>query len=178
MKREQQYDKLQAALSSGNRAEAERLAQGASSQAKVDLLALAIERRAPELLAFLLSTGADPYLPSTKGSSPLTMASFLGLPTFVTALLDGKPLAVEKSARRGITPLMMAAMYGHDEVVRILLKAGAKPEEICARPDSSLIRVKGSVLRILRDAGGQLPRGIVEMLDKGVALGDPDRGRT
>ena len=52
---------------------------------------------------------------ATKGSVPI-----------VRELLD-KSAYIDAESPNGTTPLMMAAMYGSPEVVKILLEAGADP---------------------------------------------------
>jgi hypothetical protein len=78
-----------------------------------------------ETLRLLLAAGADPNLPSDRGT-PLheAVAGDWGSPTSVRVLLEAgaDPNALD---REGRTPLMLAAQNGEVECIRLLLAHGA-----------------------------------------------------
>lgn len=59
-------------------------------------------------------------------------------------------------------------------MIDLFLEAGAD-RKVVTEETVSLFRIHGQVLRHLADAGVDLPKGIVDMLDKRVALGDDGR---
>lgn len=76
-----------------------------------------------ELVLALIARGADINKP---GWAPLHYAATKGSVPIVRELLD-KSAYIDAESPNGTTPLMMAAMYGTPEVVKILLEAGADP---------------------------------------------------
>ena len=86
-------------------------------------LMLASLRGDLELVLALIARGADINKP---GWAPLHYAATKGSVPIVRELLD-KSAYIDAESPNGTTPLMMAAMYGTPEVVKILLEAGADP---------------------------------------------------
>src|SRR5437762_14329034 len=75
----------------------------------------------------LIAHGADPNKAAGQNNwSPLLHAIHKGQVRSVEALLDGGA-DVNRLSGDGITPLMMAAGYGYDDIVRVLLQRGANP---------------------------------------------------
>lgn len=76
----------------------------------------------------LLEHGADPNLTNQFGMSPFAGACAMGLESFVARALEhGADLESKHKYKehQSVTPLMVAAAYGHLEVVAMLLEAGA-----------------------------------------------------
>lgn len=86
-------------------------------------LMLAALRGDMELVLTLIARGADINKP---GWAPLHYAATKGSVPIVRELLD-KSAYIDAESPNGTTPLMMAAMYGTPEVVKVLLEAGADP---------------------------------------------------
>jgi ankyrin repeat protein len=75
----------------------------------------------------LVAKGADPNAPSGNNDwTPLLHAIHTHQTASVTALLDAGA-DVNRAGHDGVTPLMMAAGYGYDDTVKVLLQRGAKP---------------------------------------------------
>src|SRR5205823_13294728 len=80
----------------------------------------------PKAVAAVLDAGADVNARNEYGVTALWIAASKGKPAVVGLLLDR---GADPNARDGIwyeTPLSLAVGGGHDEAVRLLLKAGAK----------------------------------------------------
>ena len=94
------------------------------------MLFLAISKRNDNMVKALLENGANVNETGEGGWTALMQASFLGESDIVQTLLNNDA----EFNRKGTTPhqaedcsaLMLAASDGHTEVVRVLLKAGAK----------------------------------------------------
>ena len=77
------------------------------------------------LSLLLVSKGASDCL-DADGISAITHASFLGMPTVVSAMLSqssGGKFGLHATNSEGITPLIAAASEGHFDVVRALLQS-------------------------------------------------------
>ena len=116
-------------------------------------LALAASRGFNEIVQILLARGASPDGPKLAGTTPLCEAVKGGYERVTRTLL-----------RRGAdinagfpSPLFIAASYGHDHIVRLLLEKGALPEQKLISGDEILsIAVSGgceSVVRLLFEYG-------------------------
>ena len=80
------------------------------------------------LIRQLVSKGADPNEPAGDNQwTPLLHAIHKHQTASVGALLDAGADA-NRAGDDGVTPLMMAAGYGYDDAVRVLLQRGAKPD--------------------------------------------------
>lgn len=81
-----------------------------------------------EMLRFLVERGADPNLSdqAVSGWSPLLHAVHVHQLGSVAALIDAGA-DPNRLSGDGITPLMMAAGYGHTDMVQLLLRRGANP---------------------------------------------------
>jgi ankyrin repeat protein len=86
-------------------------------------LMLASLRGDQELVQALVARGADINKP---GWTALHYAATKGNVVIVRVLLD-KHAYIDAESPNGSTPLMMAAMYGTPEAVKVLLEAGADP---------------------------------------------------
>jgi hypothetical protein len=74
----------------------------------------------------LIASGADPNAPSGGNDwTPLMHAIHKHQNASIPALIDGGADPNRASAS-GVTPLMMAAGYGYDDTVRLLMQRGAK----------------------------------------------------
>ena len=109
---------LQAALEGG-------VPVDARNEAGDSLLMLAAYHCHAPASALLLERGADPNLANDKGQQPLAGVCWRGAVDIARALLE-RGAAVD-GAGGGMTPLMLAAMCGHKQVVELLLEHGADP---------------------------------------------------
>jgi ankyrin repeat protein len=74
----------------------------------------------------LLEAGADPYRNSASGITALLLAA--NNPTALGAFIRARVNLNHGADRRGTTALQYAAGHGFDDVVRVLLAAGAEPD--------------------------------------------------
>jgi ankyrin repeat protein len=75
----------------------------------------------------LLASGADPNRPvGVNGWPPLMHAVHKNQLETAAALID-RGASIDKGGPEGMTPLMMAAGYGNDDMVDLLLRRGADP---------------------------------------------------
>jgi ankyrin repeat protein len=72
----------------------------------------------------LLEHGADVNARARGGGTALTLAATGGDARIVRALLDRGAEVESESARPDTNALKLAVKYGHDEIVRLLKKAG------------------------------------------------------
>jgi cell wall assembly regulator SMI1 len=134
-------------------------------------LICAIQEGRLSLTEFLIGRGADTNH-SQRGDiepgTPLTLAMELDDPTPFVSLLLAAGANPDLARPDGWTPLMLAASFGHTEVLHLLLQAGA---------DVRAARHGGEVnaLSVARDHGRDemvrllLERGAVEPVDPNVA---------
>ncbi|MFH0947290.1 MAG: ankyrin repeat domain-containing protein [Planctomycetota bacterium] len=92
----------------------------------VTLLELAAEYNRPLHFDYLLAKGCDP----SRLEADLPLASSAGLTHAVKSLLAKGEQAVDQPDRHGRTPLAMAVASDRTEVVRLLLEAGADPNQL------------------------------------------------
>lgn len=122
------------------------------------LAALAGHARIAELL---LRAGADPDRKAADGNTPLIAAALMGHAGVVRALLPYKPDFTSWNSagltRLGLrtTAVGIAAHMGHEEVLRLLLEAGADPNhpDLDMKPPLSHAvhaRQRGAILMLLR----------------------------
>jgi len=92
-----------------------------------------------EAIRTLVREGADPDLPDSghNGWTPLLHAIHKGQLSAAGALLDAGA-DVNATGRDGLTPLMMAAGYGYNEWVLLLLGRGASPAAQTSRGSTAL----------------------------------------
>ena len=74
-----------------------------------------------------LEEGANPMARDESGSTALHLASYKGHTGLVQLLAQTKGVLIDARDDAGNTPLQLAAAAGKDEVVPVLLKAGADP---------------------------------------------------
>lgn len=79
-------------------------------------------------LRFLLQKGADPDLRDAKGNTPLLLAASLGQTTLADSLIGAKA-NVNLGNGQGETPLIRAVQRRDLAMARILLAAGADPDQ-------------------------------------------------
>jgi ankyrin repeat protein len=129
------YTGLFAAASRGDTAQiAQLLAQGADVKARDSYgrtpLHVAAYARQQEALRALAKAGADPNALESDRYDIITIAAVADDPVTLRTALDigGNPRNV--TSRYDGTALIAAAHLGHDEVVRILIKAGAPLDHV------------------------------------------------
>jgi uncharacterized protein len=81
------------------------------------------------VVRLLLERGADPSIADSHGNTPLIEASERGYLETVRCLLDHPSAAATINVREGQggTALWRACLFGHPDVVRVLLEKGADP---------------------------------------------------
>ncbi|MDO5668690.1 MAG: ankyrin repeat domain-containing protein [Corynebacterium sp.] len=83
-------------------------------------------RNGDEALIEYLDNGVSPDLSNQDGNSLLMLAAYAGHAAIVRALLE-RGASVDKHNNRGQTPLAGAVFKKYDEVVDVLVDAGADP---------------------------------------------------
>lgn len=90
-------------------------------------LVIAIKRRDPPWMAFLLQNGADPNLRDGSGNPPIVVAAMTGFSDGVRLMLAGKA-RVDEANSRGETALIKAIHARDAASAQLLLDAGADPD--------------------------------------------------
>ena len=88
------------------------------------VLMLASLKGQPAFVSKLIKKGADVNKP---GWTPLHYAASGGYASVIAMLLENSAY-IDAESPNGTTPLMMAAMYGSEESVNLLLQEGADPK--------------------------------------------------
>jgi len=106
------------------------LKAGASPNARNDYgivpLSLACTNRSGRIVLALLAAGADPNAASDTGESALMTCSYTGTVEGVRAMVERGANVNARENLESQTALMWAASQGHQEILAILLKAGAE----------------------------------------------------
>lgn len=123
-------------------------------------------------IAAQLAGGEDPKKPGPGGLSLHHIAALLNREEAIAPLVAGglspDTPAVEETRKGkgdGLTPVMMAVFYGHADMVRALLKAGAKPDLAMTPPGVSplflaVTRGDETLVRTLLEGGADPAVGI------------------
>ncbi len=90
-------------------------------------LLIAIKRRDPPWIGFLLQNGADPNLKDGNGDTPIVVAAMTGFSDGVRLMLAGKA-RVDEANSRGETALIKAVHARDAASAQLLLDAGADPD--------------------------------------------------
>ncbi|AGY58674.1 ankyrin repeat domain-containing protein [Gloeobacter kilaueensis] len=122
------------------------------------------------IAALLLELGADPNAFTRTGTTPLAAAVQLDDDEAVRLLLEWGADVNFKTNAQMASPLQRAAYDGQENLVRLLLAHGARPDTVLQNDVSSLIRIRGPILQMLIDAGGRAPDDILKLLRDGAAL--------
>ena len=85
----------------------------------------AIELDRPQFVRSVVDAGYDPNTPDDRGQTGLILAMREGCFAAAEALLDFKQIEIDRPNPAGETPLMMAALRGHEAWVLRLLERGA-----------------------------------------------------
>jgi ankyrin repeat protein len=133
-------------------------------------LGCAVERGSVEIVKLLIDAEADVNAITRGSTTPLLIAVYKGNFDIVKLLLEHGAGVNKTVVPESANALQQAAYYGHEKIVKILLEYGANPQDVMKGGIPSLIRIRGSILELLRDAGGELPPEIVELLDTETAL--------
>ncbi|UFP93150.1 ankyrin repeat domain-containing protein [Gloeobacter morelensis MG652769] len=128
----------------------------------------AIRCRQQEIVHLLLEAGANPNAADKRGALPLKIAVHLGSEPIVQLLLEHGADPNKRASGETTSAIQHAAFYGHVELVRVLLEHGGDPDTVLQT--KSLFRIRGPILQMLIDAGGEAPEEILRMLRKGSAL--------
>lgn len=83
-----------------------------------------------EMIKFLIDHGANLNKETEEGETALHIASRLGNLENVRALIDfgGNKIKLDAKDDSGYTPLMIALIEDHFDIVRLLVEAGAKAD--------------------------------------------------
>lgn len=126
----------------------------ATDQAGHTALVAASENGQVEIVKLLLAAGADPNVTDNLRPTGLGMIVSEGV------VLTGIDEVVETKRQQGVTPLQFAARFGHAEVVKILLTAGARIKGGLPEHGPLLLAVEAKepagVIRLLLDAGAEV----------------------
>ena len=86
---------------------------------------IAVKRDDPQTVAALLNRGFDPDAPDPQGQTALFLALRDGSLKAANVLLDWPKTHIETRTSHDESPLMMAALKGHTELVRKLVERNA-----------------------------------------------------
>lgn len=78
------------------------------------------EPRYIEIVRLLMDTDLNPNEPNDYSMTALAWASFVGNTPLVELLISYKSVDVNVRANRGCSPMDLAALMGHDDVVKVL----------------------------------------------------------
>lgn len=99
----------------------------------LDLLVLAAGEGNETEVSRLLSNGVSPNPLTDAEASPLMIAAYRGFLGIVTLLIKANA-QLNYMDLEGCSAMYLACSYGHDNVVRVLLKAGASLEPLAGAP--------------------------------------------
>lgn len=102
--------------------------KGADANRQITALLYALELKHNHVAAVLLTSGANPNTEFYDGTSPLMIAALSGDLETVKTLFNYTPRYININKQlpsNGFTALMMAAEYGHDDIVKYLISKGA-----------------------------------------------------
>ena len=127
-------------------------------------LIVAMRKRAPLYVNFLLQNGASPDLGDKQGDTALIVAARLGYLEGITSMLAARA-SVDAANRQGETALIVAVQGRHVQLVRRLLEAGASATKtdnasgLSARDYAVRDRRSGELLRLI-DGARPKPRPV------------------
>lgn len=87
----------------------------------------------------LLKAGVDPNSTDCEGNSLMHIVIENGLYDMVEILLTHNAYDINQEDRNGQTPLMLAVILGEEEIIRLLVRAGADVNEINNAGKSALL---------------------------------------
>jgi ankyrin repeat protein len=140
-------------------------------------LVQALVKRKTEVVRLLLDKGANPAQADPFGATPLMAAASVGNAEFVKECIARK-VDVNVQARVGTTALGYAAANGYDDIVSLLMAAGADPMLCKSRSPVEMARAGGhaKVVALLKQysihesaAAGDVEQ-VKALLDKGVKV--------
>lgn len=119
-------------------------------------LAIAARMGEDQVVAHLLSLGAERDRENLAGSTPLLRAVDANRRRSATLLLEARA-DPNKPNLRGLTPLLVAAFNGNDQLVRLMLEHGADPTALDATGKGAIVYAAGkgfaSIVTLLLEAG-------------------------
>ncbi len=89
---------------------------------------LLMEAKSVELVALLLSSGADPNQQDEKGGTALHHAVIQGNGSMIIPVLIENGAKINAVDGNGVTPLVYAVVNDKPDLVELLLRLGAKPD--------------------------------------------------
>ena len=104
----------------------------------VDGLVIAAERGHGAVVEMLLSVGVSVDSVDSMEATALCRACLKGNAHVVRVLVDQGGADVNRCGSRNLTPLAWASGWGHEDVVRVLLEAGADVGIVSADGDTAM----------------------------------------